>query len=745
MNALNEILAWSTTAPAWLRDALRRIVTASEISEQDVRDLVELSKGPHGLSTSATAPDALSAEHVPDVSESGAVSLASITHVSDVNALAPNETLTFAAAGLTVIYGDNGAGKSGFTRIVRRACRARGGDEAILANALSEKPAGAPTAKIDYAHRGIDRSHTWRDGTPADAELSAVSVFDTTSAQVYIEEKTEVRFRPFGLDVIDRAASVCLRVKKALETEADALRASALKLPPLASNTHAGRLLAGLTALTPHAEVDRLAKLSDDEEKELEDLSAVLATARAEDPRKKAADIKWKSGRLQRLLDEVRQLGDALADARIDKVVAATTEASRAAEEARHLAAAFAKEFVLAGAGSAEWSKLWGAAKEYSEKHAYPGKSFPHVSDAAACVLCQQELDDEAQARMSRFATFVVGRVREEAQRKNDEVERVRRPIRELRIGESNKDAIAELQSSNPNVAARVEAFLSSTRDCQTDIAAAVLKPRRCTTAGPVAEVTAVIAELEARADAFVRAADPAGRARSEAQLAELNARRTLRASLPDVHAEIDRRARLNAYDPCIRDTDTRGLTKLGVELTKKHVTDALTKGFEAELTKLDFSALELELKPASGQRGQLFHKIQLKHATRAELPRVVSEGESRCIALAAFMAELTGAAHQSTIVFDDPVSSLDHRWRSRVARRLVEAARTRQVIVFTHELVFLGALIQEAEKEGVPAETRTVSRDRKFAGHVATGLPWHGLNTRKRIDAPTSRSLGQG
>jgi ABC-type hemin transport system ATPase subunit len=734
MTALNEILAWSTTAPAWLRDALRRIVTASEVSEQDVRDLVELCKSPHGLSTSAAIPDALSAEHVPAVSESGAVSLASITHVSDVNALAPNETLTFAPAGLTVIYGDNGAGKSGFTRIVRRACRARGGDEAILANALSDKPAGAPTAKIDYAHGGVGRSHTWRDGTPADAELSAVSVFDTTSAQVYIEEKTEVRFRPFGLDVIDRAASVCLRVKKALETEADALRASALKLPPLPSNTDAGRLLAGLTALTPHAEVDRLAKLSGDEEKELENLSTVLAAARAEDPRKKAADLKLKSGRLQRLLDEVRQLGDALADARIDEVLAATTEASGAAEDARHFAAGFAKEFVLAGAGSAEWNKLWGAAKEYSEKHAYPGKSFPHVSDGAACVLCQQELDDKAQARMSRFAAFVVGKVREEAQRKNDEAERVRRPIRELRIGERNKDALAELQSSNPDVAAKVEAFLSSARDCQTDITAGVSKPRRCTVAGPVAEMAAVIADLEALADAFARAADPAARARSEAQLAELNARRTLGASLPDVHAEIDRRARLNAYDPCIRDTDTRGLTKLGVDLTKKYVTDALTKGFEAELTVLGFSALELELKPASGQRGQLFHKIQLKHATRAELPRVVSEGESRCIALAAFMAELTGAAHQSAIVFDDPVSSLDHRWRSRVARRLVEAARTRQVIVFTHELVFLAALIQDAEKEGVLAETRTVSRDREFAGHVATGLPWHGLTTKKRI-----------
>jgi wobble nucleotide-excising tRNase len=40
--------------------------------------------------------------------------------------------------------------------------------------------------------------------------------------------------------------------------------------------------------------------------------------------------------------------------------------------------------------------------------------------------------------------------------------------------------------------------------------------------------------------------------------------------------------------------------------------------------------------------------------------------------------------------VFDDPVSSLDYKWREGVARRLVQVSKTRQVTVFTHDVVFL-------------------------------------------------------
>lgn len=734
MSAINEILAWSASAPKWLRDALRRIVTTPELTDDDVAALADLCKAPHGLTASPTAADVLSAGHVPSTSASGDVAITSITHISDVNALAPNETLSVAPAGLTVIYGDNGAGKSGFTRILRRACRARGADDPILANALSDKPAGAPTARIEYAVSTTPRSYVWKDGTAADPELSAISVFDSASAQVYVADKTEVRFRPFGLDVVDRAAATCLRVKKVLDAEVEALRTRAIKLPALPPGTEAGRLLAGLTALTPHAEVDRLGTLSANEESERDALATLLAAAKAEDPKKKAADLKLKGGRVRRLHDELRALGEALAESKISELVTLASEAATAAEEAQRFADAFAKELALEGVGSSEWTALWDAAKDYSETRAYPGHVFPHTPDGALCVLCQQKLSPAGQARLQRLADFVLGAAREAARGKKDAAEKARRAITVLQPGEQNKDGLADLKGIDADVGAKVESFLAAARACHAEVVAGAKSLEACMATPPLADLDRLVADLEARAEAFTRAADPAARAKQEARLAELEARKTLRASINDVHDEINRRARINAFDQCIKDTDTRALTKLGGELTKKYVTDALTAAFDKELAALGFTSLELELKPTSAQRGQLFHKVQLKHATKAVLPKVVSEGESRCIALAAFMAELQDAGHNSAIVFDDPVSSLDHRWRSNVAKRLVEAARARQVIVFTHELVFLAALLHEAEDSGVPAETRTLTRDRQHAGHVSTGLPWHGVPTKKRI-----------
>lgn len=736
MSALDEILTWSATVPAWLRDALRRIVTSPEITDADVAELAELAKAPHGLSEAPPTPVPLSSKDIPSPTAIGAVALTSITHVSDVNALAPNETLSFSPTGITVIYGDNGAGKSGFSRIMRRSCRARGADQPILANQLSDKPAGAPTARIDFTVSSVAHSHTWKDGTPAAPELGAVSVFDSSSAQVYVEEKTEVRFRPFGLDVIDRAASTCLRVKKVLEAEVAALYARPVRLPTLDPNTEAGRLIASLTSLTSRKEVDRLGTLTDQEDKEYATLTSILSAAKAEDPKRKAADLKLKAGRLRRLADELRSLSEGLGEARIKELATLTNEATSASAAARRFAEEFAKGLGLEGVGSPEWTAMWEGAKSYSESRAYPHHGFPHVADGAACVLCQQELEPAARSRLQRFAEFSLGEARETASRKNEAANEARRVITALAPGERNKDGVADLQGIDADVAAKVGSFLEAARRCHGEVVSGSPDPKPCSDQAPLAELEALAKDLDAQADGFTQAADPAARAKSEARLAELASRKALGAALDDVHAEIDRKARINAYDQCVKDTDTRALSKLGAELTKKYVTDALTAAFDDELKRLGFDSLELELKPAGAQRGQLLHKLQLKHATKAELPKVVSEGESRCIALAAFMAELEGGGSNSAIVFDDPVSSLDHRWRTNVARRLVDAARTRQVVVFTHELAFLSALLQQADEQGVNADTRTLKRDRTHAGRVETGLPWHGLNTKKRIGA---------
>jgi hypothetical protein len=103
--------------------------------------------------------------------------------------------------------------------------------------------------------------------------------------------------------------------------------------------------------------------------------------------------------------------------------------------------------------------------------------------------------------------------------------------------------------------------------------------------------------------------------------------------------------------------------------------------------------------------------------------------------ALAAFLTELATASHESALVFDDPVSSLDHRWRNKVAERLVAETKRRQIVVFTHDLILVNDLYDLAIGAGVKVWMVTLSRGPAGAGIVAEGLPWRASRIPERID----------
>jgi len=111
------------------------------------------------------------------------------------------------------------------------------------------------------------------------------------------------------------------------------------------------------------------------------------------------------------------------------------------------------------------------------------------------------------------------------------------------------------------------------------------------------------------------------------------------------------------------------------------------------------------------------------------------SEGEQRAIALGAFLGELALANHSCGIVFDDPVWSLDHWRRRNVARRLVEEAKIRQVVVFTHDTSFLGQLCDEIDDEMIPHSMMFLEWQNGSPGCVSDGLPWEHQGYKARVD----------
>jgi ABC-type proline/glycine betaine transport system ATPase subunit len=156
---------------------------------------------------------------------------------------------------------------------------------------------------------------------------------------------------------------------------------------------------------------------------------------------------------------------------------------------------------------------------------------------------------------------------------------------------------------------------------------------------------------------------------------------------------------------------------------------------FQEEIQKLAASRVRVDIVRSGGKYGSPQYQIRLFANETAKVHSVLSEGEQTCVALAVFLTELATAAHASCLVFDDPVSSLDHRWRQKVAERLVEEAGVRQIVVFTHDLVFLNDLQTLAHKSGVALKEISLTQSGLGAGIVNNGLPWAGQKVKERLD----------
>ena len=202
MGIAEELLAFSSSCPTWQRDLLRRISTQPEVRESDIQEVLINLKSTEGL-CGRGPEDCLTANHLANrtaASHSPTI-LTSISDVRDAKRLAPGQTLPFAETGITLIYGSNGSGKTGYGRILKQACRSRHEKpDPILGDVYSRVAQMPATATIAYKSGGTDQNITWQDGKPATPELGRISVFDAATAPLYADKQNKIEFLPLGLD-----------------------------------------------------------------------------------------------------------------------------------------------------------------------------------------------------------------------------------------------------------------------------------------------------------------------------------------------------------------------------------------------------------------------------------------------------------------------------------------------------------------------------------------------------------------
>ena len=252
--------------------------------------------------------------------------------------------------------------------------------------------------------------------------------------------------------------------------------------------------------------------------------------------------------------------------------------------------------------------------------------------------------------------------------------------------------------------------------------------------ASPHEAVKALVVKLKGEKDEFAKAADQAEREKLVNERAELEDRKILAANRDKLVTRRNLIITDAAYGVALAELQTKGTTQRANELIDTHLTSAVVKKFNAERDRFDIAHLKVGLARKSGQTKAEFEIDPQTKLTKITSD-ILSEGEQRALALAGFLTEVALTDGSGPIIIDDPVSSLDRDRGVKVAERIAEEASQRQVIVFTHDIVFFNDLCKASEDVGIEPVTVALFSDKNAAGKIdPAGMVWKGLNVNKRI-----------
>ena len=729
--AFADLLVWGKARCAWQQDALSILIRTGRLSEDDVNELEKICLDPgrsKGLLDSYDVSDA--------DSKSTPVSLSAIESAKGINALADSQALMFGDLGLTIVYGDNGAGKSGYVRILKDACRTRDGNVEILRN-IEGSDTAPQSALIRYRRGGVEKDFLWSPSSDLNEDLPSVSIFDSKSANIHVEKTNAVAYIPRPMQVLESLANCCDEIKGRLGTAITELRKHtplSVRQPNLNSSTAAGAFILNLTAKSTKSQLSALSKFDENDKKRQQELSVSLGQSGST----LVATLRGQRSRLNEGAERLSKAAEATRPGQFESRDSLLVDFSASDSANKAVSENLFSSSELPGIGEEAWLKLWEAARLYSDSVAYPTQSFPEINgDDSLCVLCHQPMPPSVVTRWVTFEEHVKGSTRTALREAEEalsmwraESESARMTVSEIRdLHRLIKDELGD------------EELATQVRGSSLRIA---WRHRRLLRGGSSdgkepdtfeSELSALSAQIGIRiSELSVSDGSPEKQALRD-ELNELNDREKLSLISDDVEAEIGRLIEIEKLERAKKDTAKNAITIKNKELTDQIVTNALRGRFAREVEKLKLTAAPVELRKVKDRNAVSYFQVGLVEKPNEPVGKIFSEGEHRCVALAAFLAELVTSKDYSSIVFDDPMSSLDHVHRKSVAARLAQEAHHRQVIVFTHDLTFLYELRREASNLQLEVSYQTVSARNRRPGYISEDLPTKAKSARQLVN----------
>lgn len=652
------------------------------------------------------------------------LSLTRLSEVRGVNALVAGAVIE-PHEGLTILYGENGTGKTGYSRIFKTLANSRTADT-ILGNIDVDTPE-AQSAELVFKLGEDAQTLTWT-GERGVSPFTRMSIFDSPSVRTHVDEDLDYVYTPASLalfsDVTTAIQAVAARIDAAI-SELGSSGSGLLSRFQRGSTIYP--LIEILGASTDLADLRAKAKSGDDAEQQLDALSQGVAALRANTMGAQITGLKSE----QRVLSEAVTTAEALLSFDQDEY----NEALAARAQLTTDYETFRRELFAAADLPADPDDTWNDFIEAGEMYRQHLVEV-EAHDVDRCLYCRQPLLDPARDLLTRYSTYLEDKISSDIRTTDTTLGGYKQQAAALQ-GDEMGSLIRQCKDADPSERPTYLALVDTIEGTRSAAAGAVAagQPVSITVADLIAKpragadtaLTAVdnrISELErqrkGRTEALVE---------KQAELLELKDAVELGKSWWLIETQVK-----SAKEADRLKTLKRPLTGLCRSVT------ALAKTASDQLINRSFDALFLEecealLAPPLkvqfvGREGKSQRRKVLSGKYKPS--KVLSEGEQKVLALADFLAEARLAGITAPVIFDDPVSSLDHRRVKQVAQRIARLADDNQVIVFTHDILFATTLLAPFEKSKRCAYFQITDEGGKGKVSRATGPRIDSLNAIK-------------
>lgn len=719
-----EVLAaWANEQDEWARAIVREVLsTGQALSGDDLHAAYALFRQEKGLDERTLPTEPPLAVDAAEEDAELPLTVTKLSEVTGVNAIVPGSAIE-PHAGMTILFGENGTGKTGYSRVFKALAGSRTADTILGDIAVTEEV--AQTAKLEYTLGPETKTLEWVGGQGI-APFTRMSIFDSPAVNFHVDDDLEYVYVPTVLSLFNHVNTALRGVHERIdETIRDLATGSTTLLSRFPRESTIYPLVETLGASTDLAALDARADRGTDVDQRVDVLRRAVVALEADTL---ATQISERQ-RTERVLRQASAAAAALDALDVVKFNSLVTWLA----ELQHDYRTFRSELFAAADLPADPEDTWDAFVRSGDTYRSHLDALG-VHDSGRCLYCRQQLSDPAKALVAKYSDYLTDKISSDIALVEESISADTAPI--LNIVVPDVTAFVEEhagQESKPatyaNIAAIHAAFASVVSALRAggsidDAAVADAATVKAESDAFLSAVTAEIANLKAQAKNRSEALQETKR-----ELAELTAAGELGKSWPTIQTQVERAKEADRLR--VLGGKFTALGRSVTELAKAASDQLINQNFELlfaeECKALRAPDLRVEF---VGRQGRAHRRKTL--GGRHKPSKILSEGEQKVLALADFLAEARLAGITAPVIFDDPVSSLDHRRIKEVARRIANLADDNQVIVFTHDIFFAATLLSLFEASKRCTYFQITDEDGK--GHVtrASGPRWDSLNNLK-------------